>query len=513
MKRTQSVWWKKGPAGVLAAASVALLVVIVVVLATSAGGSGGGYKVRAIFDDAANLIPGENVKIDGVPVGRVGTVSPTPDGKAAVTLDIENPGFQDFRRDASCIIRPQALIGEKFVDCLPTQPRSYGAPLPGPLQRISKGEGEGELELPVRNTSSPVDVDQLQDITRLPEAQRLRILLNEFGAGFAGRGSDLREVIRRANPALREFDDVLKILAGENHVLEDLAVESDRALAPIAAQRAQVAGFISQSKVVAVASAKHLGALGQNFADFPAFLRQLSPEMTRLSQFSDQATPTLTDLNAAAPGINKIFKNLGPFSKSGTAFFQSLGNVSKPTGAALEATEPLLGKVEAFGSAALPFSSNFAKLLSSVRSTGGIERLLDLIFLGAGATNGYDALGHFLRAEGVVTPCTTYAIAPAIACSSKFSATAAEARLPGNPETTSLVMERTLAVLEGATPSQAIAEYPGPLPSEESTQSAASGGPSSTVKPVGGAAAGTTYYSPAEESSVSGPLLNYLLGG
>ena len=50
-------------------------------------------------------------------------------------LNIDNPGFQDFRADASCTIRPQALIGEKYVDCLPTQPRVEGTPLPPPLRR------------------------------------------------------------------------------------------------------------------------------------------------------------------------------------------------------------------------------------------------------------------------------------------------------------------------------------------------------------------------------------------
>ncbi len=495
-------------AGVLVAAALGA----VVIFATSAGGSGGGYKIRAIFDDAANLIPGENVKIDGVVVGKVGTVTPTPEAKAAIVLDIENPGFQDFREDATCELRPQALIGEKFVDCLPTQTRPYGAPLPPPLKRVPAGqEGAGELLLPVTKTSSPVDIDLLQDITRLPEAQRLRILLNEFGAGFAGRGADLREVIDRANPALREFDEVLKILAGENHVLENLAVESDKALAPIATDREQVADFIVQGKTVAEATAKHLTALGQNFADFPAFLRQLGPAMTRIGAFAEQTTPTFTDLGIAAPGIDKIFQNLGPFSKNSTTFFKSLGSTAKITGPALASAESILGKVETFGTAAKPFASTFASLLSNVRSTGGIERLLDLIFLGAGSTNGYDALGHFLRGEGVVTPCTTYAIAPAAACSSKFTASASEARLPGNPATTSLVSERTLAVLNGATPAQAIARYPG-TESSESSPSSAPATPHTTVQPVGGAAAGTTYYKPVEEGSGSGGLLNYLLG-
>ena len=43
-------------------------------------------------------------------------------------LAIEDDGFKDFREDASCIIRPQSLIGEKFVDCTPTQPRAPGRP-------------------------------------------------------------------------------------------------------------------------------------------------------------------------------------------------------------------------------------------------------------------------------------------------------------------------------------------------------------------------------------------------
>ena len=135
------------------------------VLATGAGGSNQSYTVRAIFDDAGNIIPGENVKIAGVKVGTVGSVTPTPQAKAAVVLDITNPGFQDFRIDASCTIRPQALIGEKFVDCLPTQPRVEGTPLPPPLRKIPGGhEGAGQRLLPVTNTHSPVDVDLLGDI-------------------------------------------------------------------------------------------------------------------------------------------------------------------------------------------------------------------------------------------------------------------------------------------------------------------------------------------------------------
>jgi virulence factor Mce-like protein len=502
-------------AAVAGAICVAALVAVVL-LATSAGGSGGGYTVRAIFDDAGNLTVGEDVKIDGVKVGTVGSVTPTPHAQAAVALKIDNPGFQDFRADASCTIRPQALIGEKFVDCLPTQPRVEGTPLPPPLKVIPSGrEGAGQVLLAVANTHSPVDPDLLGDITRLPERQRLTIFINELGAGFAGRGGDLNAVLHRSDPALQELEKVLAILANENKVLSDLAVEGDRATAPLAADRGRLVGFINHGNTVAQATAKHRGALGQNFADFPAFLEQLGPAMERLGRFAEQTTPTFTDLGIAAPGINKTFQNVAPFSKSSEVFFKSFGKTAKTSGSALRAFEPLLPVLKSFGQAAKPFAGNLSGLLTSVRSTGGLERLLDLIYLGAGSVNGYDALGHFLRAEGVGNTCLTYSIAPSSGCktgkfvsSSGSSATAAAA----SAASTSLVMARTLAVLKGMTPAQAIAKYPGSIAGEAGTPSPTS---SSTLaaQPVGGAAAGTTYYAPSEEGSeAGGMLLNYLLG-
>jgi phospholipid/cholesterol/gamma-HCH transport system substrate-binding protein len=136
--RTQNVGFRRGMAAI-AVAVCAVAILVVVLLATSAGGSGGGYEVRAIFDDAGNAISGEDVKIDGVDVGKIASVTPTPGAQAAVVLKIENPGFQDFRADASCTIRPESLIGEKYVDCLPTQPRVEDTPLPPPLKRIPSG--------------------------------------------------------------------------------------------------------------------------------------------------------------------------------------------------------------------------------------------------------------------------------------------------------------------------------------------------------------------------------------
>src|SRR6202035_303047 len=380
--REQKAGSRRGAIGIVGAFGVAAVVAIVL-LALSAGGSNGSYTVRAIFDDAGNVIPGEDVKIDGVKVGTIGSVTPTPQAKAAVVLNITNTGFQDFRADASCTVRPQALIGEKYVACLPTQPRVEGTPLPPPLKKIPGGqEGSGQWLLPVQNNHSPVDVDLLGDINRLPVRERLTIILNELGAGLAGRGSDLNAVIKRANPALQELDKVLAILASENRVLAKLAVDSDKALAPFARVRGQVADFIVQSNKVAQASAATRGALARNFADFPPFLEQLGPAMERLGRFADQTTPVFTDLGVAAPGINQAFTHIPAFSSSSTKFFQTLAQTAKQSGPALVPTKPLLNRLKALGTAGKPFAGNLAELLGSLRETGGLERILDFIFLG-----------------------------------------------------------------------------------------------------------------------------------
>ena len=509
--------------GIAGAVGVALLVAFVL-LATSAGGSNSSYEVRAIFDDAGNLIAGENVAIDGVKVGTVGSVEPTPQAKAAIVLDITNAGFKDFRQDASCTIRPQGLIGEKYVDCSPTQPRIEGTPPPPPLRKIPDGhEGAGQYLLPVTNTHSPVDSDLLNDINRLPEQQRFTLILNELGAGLAGRGSDLNAVIRRANPALQELDKVLAILANEDKVLEELAVNSDKALGPFARVREHVADFIVQSNKVAQASARHTAALAQNLKLFPKFLEELTPSVEKLGRFAEETTSTFTDLHIAAPAISKAFESIPAFSASSEKYLKSLGSTAKVTGPALVAVKPLLKQLKSLGAAGLPFSTNAAELLSSVRGTGGLERLLDFIFLGTGASNGYDALGHFLRTEGTNVACLGYNTVLEQKCNRHFfqngspPATAASAHSSGetpNEATQGAVMARTLAVLEGATPEQALARFPGSGAASAAAHASTSGahGSSRASSAAAAAAAATGGTAAPEGTQADGLLLNYLLG-
>ena len=127
--------------------------------------------------------------------------------------------------------------------------------------------------LPLERTSSPVDLDLINNIMRLPYRERLAILINEFGTALAGRGGELNEVIHRANPALRETDEVLKILAGQNRTLARLAADGDQALGPLARERAHVGNFIVKANETAQASAERRGELARDLREAAALPR------------------------------------------------------------------------------------------------------------------------------------------------------------------------------------------------------------------------------------------------
>jgi phospholipid/cholesterol/gamma-HCH transport system substrate-binding protein len=405
------------------AVAVVAAALVLVVFGTGAGDDHkGDYKVRAIFNNAFTVIPGEDVKISGVKVGKIQSLDVTPDNKAAVVLDITEPGFKDFRRDATCTIRPQSLIGERYVECTPTQPRADGDREAASLPKIKKGPGKGEYLLPATNTIKPVDIDLVGNIMRLPYRQRLSIIINELGTGLAGNGAALNSAIRQADPALQETDKVLAILADQNRTLAQLAKNGDTVLAPLARDKQKVADFIDKANTTAVASAERRSDIEASLQRFPALLQQLKPTMQQLGDLADQMTPVLTDLGANATDINTFIRQLGPFSQAGIPALKSLGDTSVTGRQALLAAKPITQDLGTFSRNAKPLTENLDSLLTSLRTTGGIERFMDFLYYQAAATNGYDTLGHYLRAVFVLTQCTTYSTTKTPGCSANFQA-------------------------------------------------------------------------------------------
>ena len=406
---------------------------VAVTLTLASGPGTPPYRVRAVFDSAANVIPGEDVKIAGVTVGAVDGMHVVDDRHAALVLRIDDPAFRDFRRDARCEIRLQSLIGEKFVDCTPTEPRDAAAATapPPPLAVIPAGRpGAGERYLPLARTASPVDPDLVQDVACMPAPQRLRVILDELGTGLGARGQDLHDTIRRADPALRETDRVLAVLASQQHRLDRLAVASAAALAPVARQSRHVSGAIRSIGATAAATAEQRGALAQDLRRFPRLLAELRPTTDRLGQLADAVTPVLGTLDGAAPGLNAFATGLGPFARAAVPWLDSLGRAARTGTPDLVAARPAVHALAELATGAGPQARQLDRLLRSLEANRGIESFMRLTFFGASATNGHDSISHYLRTSAhAIAGCTFYAVVPAT-CSGNFAAPSAARSTP-----------------------------------------------------------------------------------
>ena len=423
-----------------------MAIAAVLVVSGASGGGADPYQIRAIFDDAAFAVQGEDVRIAGAPVGTISSLEVTDYSgrgssasckqtgtgcKAAVTFQINNSAFTPFHADATCAIRPQSLIGEKYVDCTPG---TAGAP---PLERLDSGPGAGSYLLPVTRTSSPVDTDLVQNIYREPVRQQLAIIINELGTGLAARGSDLNAVIHRANPALGYTDQVLQILARQNRQLAQLAHDSDTVLTPLARDREAIKQFVIQANTTSVASAARATDIARSFHLLPSFLRQLKPLMVDLAGLADQATPVLNSLSQAGPALAQQYEALVPFASVARQSLISLGAAAVKQQPALIATIPLAQRLLRLGNAGVPSFTSLDKLTSSLDKTGAIEQLMSLLFYGTTAANGFDSAGHYIRTEALVGGCTGYAKVTVAGCSANFTHQTAAADLASTPPSAS----------------------------------------------------------------------------
>jgi phospholipid/cholesterol/gamma-HCH transport system substrate-binding protein len=450
----------------LPAIGVVAAVVVVVALLSSGGNGNGGYVVRAIFDNGGFMVKGEEVRVAGATVGEIESVDVTMPGeidsyedgrpqalpgKAVVAMKITDPGFQDFRADASCLIRPQSLIGEKFVDCRPTVPRAPGSEPAPALKQIPEGEpGAGQYLLPVENNSTSVDPDLINNINQLTYAQRFRLILNELGAGLAGRGEDIEEVVKRANPVLRDVDRIFGILNAQRDRLAQLSSDSDRILAPLARERSSVAGFFSNAGAAAEASTEEGEALEASLRKLPAFLRELRETMASFEYFSDSGTPVIEALGKAAPSLTQATRALTPFSAASTVSLKSLGASGEVAGPKIRAADPVARKLRDLAVSGANPTTDLARFLVSTQKTGGFDSLADLIYNGAGTVNEFDQYGHFGRNNVALSDCIDYWISqPRSGCVANFNGP--NARSTASAAAAASLYRQLLSDLDGET--------------------------------------------------------------
>jgi virulence factor Mce-like protein len=276
--------------------------------------SGTTYKI--VFDNAFGLSEGGDFRVGGVKAGQTPSFKATKDEppKAEVTAKITQPGFDDFHSDANCIIKPQSLIGEYYVDC---QPGTRSKP------KLKPGS-----TIPVERTSSTVPNDLVNNILRRPYKERLRLVIDELGTGLAGRPKDLSQVLRRAHPGLRETQKTLQVLGKQSRTIENFIADSDTVVSELEARKRDVTRWIEEAGDTAQITATRREQLQATFAKFPGFLDELTPTMQRLGELTDEQTPLLADAQRAAPSLDTFLGRLGPFAEASRPALKSLGKTS-----------------------------------------------------------------------------------------------------------------------------------------------------------------------------------------
>ena len=387
------------------------LVAIAALALVSTGAAPGEdtYEVDAIFDNADFLIEGQDLKIGGAQVGTVKKISLTPQRRARITLQMEGK-FAPFKEDARCSIRPQGLIGEKFVQCTP-----------GTVDSPELGRRGGPRPtVPVERTHAPVDLDLVFGALRRPIRERLTILLNELGTGLAGRPDDLNAAIRRANPALQEAKRTLEILSSERRTLGRLIDESDTVIAALAERRSEVRDFISNADEVTSTMADRRGDLDEAVRLLPPLLAELEPSARELAGLANEGRPAVRDLGAAAPSLRALLGDFDPLADAARPTLAKLSELSRTGRSAVRAAHPVADLLRPVADGLPPTVDLVRDLTDSIGRQDVAELLSRYVYFSAAATSRFDRYSHILPSYQLTGTCAQWTAEPERQCDAHY---------------------------------------------------------------------------------------------
>ena len=155
---------------------------------------GAGYSVTLDLPETGGLFTGADVSYRGVSVGRVGGMELTDDGVRA-TLDIDSEA-PEIPSDLKAEVSNKSALGEQYVNLVPKT-------ADGPYLESGSVIERSESTVPVSTEKLITDVNGL--VTSLNPSD-VRVVLNELGTAFNGRGHDIGNIIDASNSFLRTAD-------------------------------------------------------------------------------------------------------------------------------------------------------------------------------------------------------------------------------------------------------------------------------------------------------------------
>ena len=253
-----------------------------------------GYRVNALFTETGLLVPGADVRISGVNVGRVTNVQ-ARGVESYVTMDIQHQ-YAPIPVDTHAILREKTLLGEAYIG-------------------LSTGNGAGPKlpdngTIPASQVERTEQLDQVLGSFNTQTQHNLQALLNGTYESLAGRGQDLNDAIGNLDPAVSELSDVVGVLNQQQGNVKSLINNSATVLTTLGDRSADLQSLVNSGDQVLSATAARDTALTATVNALPPFLTQLRTTLGTLNTSLGLAKPSLQALKPVAPLLTPALSEL-----------------------------------------------------------------------------------------------------------------------------------------------------------------------------------------------------------
>jgi phospholipid/cholesterol/gamma-HCH transport system substrate-binding protein len=287
------------------------------------------HTVKAELPDAQAVTPGQGqtVVVAGVRVGDIGAVE-LEDGRAVVELQLE-PKYKDLlREDATALLRAKTGTKDMFLEVDPGD----GKPL------------EQDQRIQVSNTLPDIDPDEVLAALDGDTRNYLKLLISGAGKGLDGRGTDLREVMRRLGPLHKDLARVTRAVAERRHNMRRLVNRYGLLMTELGKSDEDITRLVRTSNVTLGAFADEDQNISALVSKLPGTLNQTATTLGKVDRLADEMGPAfealrppfrkLDEANAAVlPFVTEaapiLEKQVRPFVRAVKPFQRDLGAASK----------------------------------------------------------------------------------------------------------------------------------------------------------------------------------------
>ena len=279
------------------AAIVAMSAAVVAVAVVILDGGSGSYTVTAKFENASQLVGGEQVVVAGTAAGSVEDIALGPNGEALVTIAVEDE-YAPLERGTTATIRSYSLSGIANRQVQLTLPAS------GP-QREEIPDG-GVME--TSETVSEVDLDQIFNTLDEDTAGDLKKVIKGFDTSYDGVGRQANRGFRYLNPFLSTSRRVFGELTRDERAFERLLVDTSRLSGALAERRDDVSALVGNLNSMMGAIGRRKTALARAVGELPTFMRGFNTTAVNLRAALDDVDPLVEASKPVAVKLRPFFR-------------------------------------------------------------------------------------------------------------------------------------------------------------------------------------------------------------